>query len=102
MDELKQILIQRLENQGMEPSIIPGFIRSLTNFFAHNSQVNVGQANKQLQYMGWKDLDLDYHTLQLAASCLEVEGLHKPEYKPARWFETNFMPRQGPSEKRAA
>jgi hypothetical protein len=102
MGELKQLLIQRLESQGMEISIIPGFIRSLTNCFAHNSQVDVRQANQRLQYMGWDDFDLDYHTLQLAASCFEIEGLQKIEYRPAKWFENNFMPSQRPSEKRAA
>jgi hypothetical protein len=90
MDQVKQVLIKRLEKKGMELCIIPGFIRSLANSFFLKPHMDLIQVNNQLRYMGWGNIELDYHTLQLALSCFEDEGLHKSEYKPASWFEKKF------------
>ena len=88
--QLTQILIERLEKKGMEPSIIHGFIRDLANTIVVNPHMNLLQVNKQLHLLGWDSFDLDYHTLQLAIACLEAEGLKSLENKPAIWFENNF------------
>ena len=37
------------------------------------------QINKRLQFLGWNDFELDYHTLQLAIACFEAEGLKSLE-----------------------
>jgi hypothetical protein len=41
--------------------------------------------------MGWGDIELDYYTFQLAVEILEAYGFKKQQYKPAHWFEKNFM-----------
>ncbi len=91
ISQLKEILINRLKNKGMELGMIPGFIRSLTNSFAYYPHVNLLEVNNRLRYMGWDDFELDYFTFQLAIECLESFSWKRSEYKPAKWFENNFM-----------
>lgn len=91
MSQLKEILIHRLKKKGMELSIIPGFIRSLSNSFYINPHMNLLQVNNRMRYMGWDDFELDYYTFQLVIECLEAYGMKKSEYKPASWFEHNFI-----------
>ena len=90
MGQLKDILINRLLNKGMELDMIPGFIRSLTNSYAYYPHVDFKQVNDRLRYMGWDDFELDYFTFQLVIECLEGFGLEKSEYKSAQWYENNF------------
>jgi len=60
------MLMHRLEKTGMEKSIIFGFISSLKSCLLNNPNMNHLQINKRLQFLGWDDFELDYHTLQLA------------------------------------
>ncbi len=92
MIQLRENLIQRLEGQGIENNVIPGFVRSLANSFLLNPQMSVMQVNKRLHYLGWTGVELDYHTFQLAVTWFESEGLNKLEYKSATWFEDSFFP----------
>ena len=90
LDQLKEILIHRLVDQGIGLNMIPGFIRSLANTFTYHSQMNLQQTNDRMQQMGWGDFELNYFTYRLAVECLEACGLKKSEYKSAQWFVNNF------------
>ncbi len=79
MSELTQVLFDRLEKKEMDPSTIPGFIRNLANTVLVNPHMNHAQVNEQLHFLGWDDVELDYHTLQLAIACFEAEGLGDTE-----------------------
>jgi len=92
LNQLTQILVERLEEKGVEPSISHGFIRDLANTILVNPHMNLLQVNKRLQLLGWDGFELDYHTLQLAIACFEAEGLKSLENKSASWFEINFKP----------
>jgi hypothetical protein len=48
------------------------------------------QVSKRLKYLGWDDIELDYHTLQLAIDSLETKGLSRLEYKSAPWYLHRF------------
>ncbi len=74
MNELKDILISRLERKGIGQTLIPGFMRSLANSFYIDPHMNLKRVNRRLRYLGWDDFDLDYHTLQLAITCIEEKG----------------------------
>ena len=74
-----KVLIHRLEMKGVEKNEIPGIIWSLKSCLLDNPDMNHLKANKRLQFLGWNDFDLDYHTLQLAISCFEVGGFKKTE-----------------------
>ncbi|MEE4262134.1 MAG: hypothetical protein V2I56_05550 [Desulfobacteraceae bacterium] len=92
MKQIKKILFQRLEKNGVDFNFIPGFIRSLVNSCRNDPEMNLSQINRRLNYLGWHGIELDYHTLQLAIACLENDGLENMEIKPVRWFESNFSP----------
>ena len=38
--------------------------------------------NRRLNYLGWYDVELDYHTLQLAVARFEEEGFFNLRYIP--------------------
>ena len=78
----KQALIDRLIGMGIECSLIPGFIRLLLNCLHMAPEMNIGQVNKHLRYLGWDDSELDYHTLQLAKAYFEEEGFDRLKYVP--------------------
>ena len=82
MEELIRILIKRLEEKGIGPSIIHGFIRDLTNAILVTPHMNLLQVNKQLHLLGWDSFELDYHTLELATACFGAKGLERLENKP--------------------
>ena len=71
----KQILMHRLEKKGLEKSTIFGFISSLKSCLFDSPNMNLLQINKRLEFLGWNDFELDYHTLQLAITCFEAEDL---------------------------
>ncbi len=75
--EHKQILTHRLEKKGIAKNTIPGFLWSLKSCLLDNPDMNHWQANERLQFLGWDDFDLDYHTLQLAIACFETEGFKR-------------------------
>jgi len=90
VEKLIGVLIKRLEEKGMEPPVIHGFIRDLANAIGVNTHVNLLQADKRLHLLGWGSSELDYHTLELAIACFEAEDLKGWENKPARQFQINF------------
>jgi len=79
---LKKVFIHRLVEKGIEPCLIPGFVRVLTNSLSVNHHLDLQQVNKRLRYLGWNDFELDYHTLLMAMACFEEEGFHKSRYIP--------------------
>ena len=82
LKNLKKVFIHRLVEKGIEPSLIPGFIRVLTHSISGNSHTNLHQVNRRLRYLGWNDFELDYHTLSMAEACLEEEGYNNSRYTP--------------------
>ncbi len=91
MQDLKQLLYKRLVGIGLEEKLIPGYMRCLANSIFLKPNMELLQIRRQLAYMGWADNDIDYHTLQLAKTCLELEGLNSLTYKPKNWFLNTFV-----------
>jgi hypothetical protein len=75
ISKFRQILVDRLAANGLEKDTIPSFIRSMRICFATNPKMNHLKANRQLQFLGWYDIEVDYHTLQLSIACFEAEGI---------------------------
>ena len=80
MKGLKRVLLRRLEDKGIEPQLIAGFMRSLANSFAYEPYPTLTRINERLSYMGWDGYELDYHTFELAQHCFENEGLKAAEH----------------------
>ena len=67
---IKQILLHRLKTIVVEPNLISGLMKALAVFFYLNPNMSLSQVNERLHYLGWNDIELDYHTYQLAIECL--------------------------------
>jgi len=89
---LKEILVDRLEKMGIEGDLIPGFLRILANSLFVDVPVTLPGVNSRMRFLGWKDTDIDMHTLQLAIACFEAEGLNGPKNRHSRWFANRFPP----------
>ncbi|OQY50481.1 MAG: hypothetical protein B6230_06260 [Desulfobacteraceae bacterium 4572_89] len=96
MTMIDQKLIHKLVENGVETALIPGFIRSLVNAFLINPDMSHSQANKRLKYLGWQDIEIDYHTFVLAVASLETKGLKNLEYKSAPWYIRSFKAKEPP------
>lgn len=88
--KVDRLLIGRLIENGVEASMIPGFIRSLVNACMISPEMNLYQTNKRLKYLGWHDIEIDYHTFELAKNSLENKGLDRLKYKSAPWYMKSF------------
>ena len=73
MDDLKPLLIDRLKSQGMDPSLIPAFIKALTSIISSEPGIELAQVNQKLNLLGWNEVTIDYHSLQIAIACLVTE-----------------------------
>ncbi|MBW1795783.1 MAG: hypothetical protein JRJ38_15385 [Deltaproteobacteria bacterium] len=90
MNQLIEILVDRLERKGMAQNTIPGFIRSLANTISEMPDMTIGEVRRRLQSLGWDDFELDDHTLQLIIAVFQDESLIDMKHKPASWFESTF------------
>ena len=69
--EIEKTLINELKGKGIENNIIPRFIKDLTYSFQIDPYVSLSDVNERLHFLGWEDVELDYHTLQLAIASFE-------------------------------
>ncbi len=65
MERLNDILLQRLAMKGIAPGTIPRFIQDLTYTLDIDAQMNIGEINRRLYLLGWYDVEVDEHTLQM-------------------------------------
>ena len=72
MHEIKTILEQHLEKMGLSQDMIPGFLKSITNFFNDHPEIDLSEINEKLQYIGWDDIEMNYRTLELAKAWHEA------------------------------
>ena len=74
MEDLKPLLIDRLKSQGMDPSLIPAFLKALTGIISSKPGIELAQVNQKLNLLGWDEVTIDYHSLQIAIACLVTEA----------------------------
>ena len=73
MDDLKLILINQLKSKGIDPALIPAFLKALTSLISSEPRVEPAQINQKLHSLGWDEVAIDYHCLQIAIACLEAD-----------------------------
>jgi hypothetical protein len=73
MNQLTEILIERLEMKGIRPHMVPGISRDLVNTLSANPHATIQELNSSLHLLGWNDFELDDHTLQLLIASFEAE-----------------------------
>ena len=69
--DIEETLINELKGKGIENNIIPRFIKDLAYSFQIDTSVSLSDVNDRLHFLGWEDIELDYHTLQLAIASFE-------------------------------
>ena len=88
---LCELLTRKLEQNGMDPVVIPGFVRSLARSVSNDGPICIHQVKQRMKYLGWDGWELDYHALQLALACFEEENLTDSQYKSETWYQERFQ-----------
>jgi hypothetical protein len=73
MENLRLLLIDRLKSKGMDPALIPSFLKALRNLIALEPGIGPAEVNQKLHSLGWNEVTMDYHCLQIAIACLETD-----------------------------
>lgn len=68
--QLRALLAARLERQRVGQAQMAGFFRELAKLMTELPDATLPAVNARLRYLGWGDVTMDYHSLQLAAACL--------------------------------
>ena len=74
MENLRLLLIDRLKSKGMDPTVIPAFLKALTNLISLEPGIEPAEVNQKLHSLGWNEVTMDYHCLQIAIACLETDS----------------------------
>jgi hypothetical protein len=74
MENLRLLLIDRLKSKGMDPALIPSFLKALTSLIALEPGIGPAEVNQKLHALGWDEVTMDYHCLQIAIACLETDS----------------------------
>jgi hypothetical protein len=90
LDVIKSMLIQRLQNMGVETCLVPGLLKQMVGVFFSEPHMTRSAINQRLAFLGWKDVELDEHTYQLAVACFEAENITCAKSRPAYWFTLCF------------
>lgn len=69
--DIEKTLINELKGKGIENNIIPRFLKDVAYSFQINPSVSLSDVNDRLHFLGWEEVELDYHTLQLAIASFE-------------------------------
>ena len=77
MDEFKQRLLDRLVKAGADSSSLSGILKVLSKLLFSDPDIDPAAANERLHYLGWPEVEVDYHILQLALACFEMEDGHR-------------------------
>ena len=68
---IEETLINELQEKGINSDIIPRFIKDIAFSSEIDPYFSLSEINDRLHYLGWDDIELDYHTLQLAIASFE-------------------------------
>jgi len=77
MEDLKPLLIDRLKSKGIDPTLIPAFLKALTSIISSEPGIDLTQANHKMNSLGWNEVTIDYHSLQIAIACLVTDTKFK-------------------------
>lgn len=72
MEKLKEIVIKRLKEKGVDAATVPSFIRDVANI-SLSTDSDLNELNRRLQSLGWDEFELDDHTFQLIEAIIENE-----------------------------
>ena len=73
MEDLRLVLIDRLKSKGIDPALIPAFLKALTSLISSEPWIEPAQATPKMPSLGWDEVAVDCHCLQIAIACLEAD-----------------------------
>jgi hypothetical protein len=73
MEDFKQVLLDRLVKKGADPTSLGNILKALFKILSEDAAIDPRAANEKLRYLGWQEVQVDYHILQLALACFELE-----------------------------
>jgi len=73
MEDLNLLLIDRLKSKGVDPALIPAFLKALTHLISCEPEIDLSHVNRKMHSLGWNEVVVDYHRLQIAIACLEAD-----------------------------
>lgn len=85
MNAITPLLNHRLKSIGLEGRHREGYLRTLSRALTISPDASLTVVNQRLQYLGWQDVELDYHTLQLAMAHFEAEDGCRSDAVPCNW-----------------
>ena len=74
IEGLRLLLIDRLRSLGMDPLLIPAYLKALTSVILSEPNIDPDRANRKMHSLGWNEVAIDYHSLQITIACLEQEN----------------------------
>lgn len=74
MNEIKHQLFERLKAIGIVSESVEGIKRDVANCLRTDAAMSLSEVNRRLNYLGWEDSQLDYHTFQLLVAWIENPG----------------------------
>jgi hypothetical protein len=84
MDELRQMLTNHLRGRGLPGDHITSYLKSLEKLIESEPGIEPAQLNQKLHALGWDEVTLDYHHLQIAIACFENDlQKNEPPNDPA-------------------
>jgi hypothetical protein len=79
MEDLKLLLVDRFKSKGIDPALIPAFLKALTSLISSEPGIEPAQAAQRMHSLGWDEVAVDYHCLQIAIACLEADTKAKKD-----------------------
>jgi hypothetical protein len=73
IEDLKLLLIDRLKSKGIDPALIPAFLKALVSLISSERGIDPAVANQKMHSLGWDEVTVDYHSMQIAIACLEAD-----------------------------
>lgn len=65
LEQIIQIIVERLEKKGMDLNKIPACIEAIFNIISLYSVSSCWELNEKMQTLGWPDFTIDDHTFKL-------------------------------------
>ena len=73
MNQHKILFLRKLRDRGMKPYAFPGLYWSIISCLHSNPHISDAEINQRLERLGWKGLNIDANTLDLAKACFNAE-----------------------------
>ena len=71
MNRILKMVRDRLKSRGLEMSNIPAYVRDLVNTIEAKGLSDLAAINRNMELLGWNEIDLDDQTLQLILISLD-------------------------------